>query len=160
AALLAAFATQPAVAQAVRPGANGAPPVGVGGGAGPAGGGAVGVATGGGGTGSPGTRLPTGPVFDSFGEGLTGQPGGNGKGGLPAVQGPHSPDLICVVFRPGTPDATSSDFAQSLRLSIEKQYDLSGLRLRVFLMRIPEGANYDDTLRRAAGDKRPLWVQP
>jgi len=164
-ALIGAFAAQPADAQ-VAPvlGPAGAP-------AAPAGGGAGGVGVGGGGvgggagagavgssaSGTPGMpRLPGEPVFDTFG----GAPGGNDNGGLPAVQGPHAPDLICVVFRPGTPDSTGNDFASGLKLRIERQYDLSGLRLRVYLMRIPDGADYNDTLRRANGDGRALWVQP
>jgi len=165
--LLGAFAIQPVQAQVapvLGPAGGPAAPAGGGAGGGGIGGGGV-VGGGGAGAGAVGTsasgtpgmpRLPGEPVFDTFG----GAPGGNDNGGLPAVQGPHAPDLICVVFRRGTPDSTSSDFANGLRLRIERQYDLSGLRLRVYLMRIPDGADYNDTLRRAAGDKRPLWVQP
>ncbi len=76
-------------------------------------------------------RLPTGPIIGDE------PPGGplNGPGDK-ANDAPHAPDLLIAVFRPGTPDATSAAFAESLNLNIERNYELSGLRLRVFLMRI------------------------
>jgi subtilisin family serine protease len=64
------------------------------------------------------------------------------------------------VFRRGTPDGTSSAFADGLKLKIEARYTLSGLGLEVFLMRLPKGADFADTLRKATTDKRPLAVQP
>jgi len=64
-----------------------------------------------------------------------------------------------VVFRPGTPDGTTTDFAGAFNLTIEKQFDLAGLKLRVFLMRIPAGANVVDMQSRATADGRALWVQ-
>jgi hypothetical protein len=140
-----AFASVGAEAQArvVGVGAGG------GGGAG-AGGGKVG--TGGGDT----THLPTGPLF-----GLGANPPAvPGAGGPPQNEGPHDPDLLVVVFRAGTPDGTTTDFAGAFNFTIEKQYVLAGLRLRVFLMRIPPGGDLDDLRRRAAADQRPLWVQP
>src|SRR5256885_1247752 len=112
------------------------------------------------GGGSPGApdgtpRLPTGPLF-----GLDGPPTVPGAGGQPQNQGPHDPDLLVIVFRPGTPDGTTTDFAGAFKLTIEKQFELSGLRLRVFLMRIPAGSSFADVQTRATADRRPLWVQP
>jgi subtilisin family serine protease len=100
-------------------------------------------------------RLPSTPVIGDEVPGLGGPPGGPSNDNAP-----HAPDLLVAVFRPGTPDATSSAFAESLNLTIERQYELSGLRLRVFLMRIPAGGNVDAILPRATADGRALWVQP
>ncbi|HVZ01940.1 MAG TPA: S8 family serine peptidase [Dongiaceae bacterium] len=106
-------------------------------------------------------RLPSGPLFGLGGDGSP--PAVPGAGGPPNQgpqdQGPHDPDLLIVVFRPGTPDGTPNDFAGTFGLTVEKQYELAGLRLRVFLMRIPAGADLDDVLIRAAADPRQLWVQ-
>jgi hypothetical protein len=120
------------------------------------GGGGGGAGGGGGGTTTriPGVTLIPGAIGDDLGT-----PGGS-PGGQPQNDGPHAPDLICVVFKPGTPDATGDDFARSFGLSIEKHYDLAGLRLRVYLMRLPLGADFAETLQRAGGDGRALWVQP
>jgi hypothetical protein len=106
---------------------------------------------------TPGTapRLPTTPLI---GDGLPGLPDG-APGGQPDASGPHAPDLLVAVFRPGTPDETPNGFAESLNLQIERSYEMSGLGLRVFLMRIPAGGNVDATLRQASADRRPLWVQ-
>ncbi len=106
---------------------------------------------------TPGTapRLPTTPLI---GDELPGLPGG-GPGGQPDANLPHAPDLLVAVFRPGTPDETPNAFADSLNLQIERNYEMSGLGLRVFLMRIPAGGNIDATLRQATADRRPLWVQ-
>jgi subtilisin family serine protease len=113
---------------------------------------------GGGGATPPGTiRLPSAPVI---GGELPGGPLGGPPGGQPDNNAPHAPDLLVAVFRPGTPDATSAAFAEALNLTIERRYALSGLGLRVFLMRIPGGGDVDAILRQAASDRRPLWVQP
>ncbi len=63
-----------------------------------------------------------------------------GLRGQAADEAPHAPDLLVAVFRPDTPEETSNAFAQSLNLTIERRYELSGLRLRVFLLRIPAAA--------------------
>jgi subtilisin family serine protease len=98
-------------------------------------------------------RLPTTPLIgDELPGGPTIPPGQN-------ADGPHAPDLLVAVFRPDTPDATPSAFAESLKLRIERSYELSGLGLRVFLMRIPVGGDGDQILRQATADGRPLWVQ-
>jgi subtilisin family serine protease len=106
---------------------------------------------------TPGTapRLPTTPLI---GDEL---PGGmpNGSPDGPGADAPHAPDLLVAVFKPGTPDETPADFAESLNLRIERSYEMAGLRLRVFLMRIPAGGNVDAILRQATGDPRALWVQ-
>lgn len=101
-------------------------------------------------------RLPSTPLIGDEPPGgpLGGPPGGENN------NAPHAPDLLIAVFRPGTPDATSAAFAESLNLNIERNYELSGLRLRVFLMRIPADGDVDAILREAASDRRPLWVQP
>ena len=100
-------------------------------------------------------RLPTTPLI---GDELPGAPGG-APGGQPNADAAHAPDLLVAVFKPGTPDETPSDFAESLNLRIERSYEMSGLGLRVFLMRIPAGGNIDTILRQANDDRRPLWVQ-
>jgi hypothetical protein len=146
----------PAAAQAQAAGGGRVVVGGGGAGGGGAGGGGVGVGTGSGGTVPGTTRLPTAPL--GIGDGNP--PTIPNAGGLPQAEGPHDPRLLVVVFRRGTPDGTTSDFAGAFELTIEKQYELAGLRLRVFLMRIPEDADLDDVLRRAAADQRPLWVQP
>jgi subtilisin family serine protease len=105
-------------------------------------------------TGSVAPRLPTAPLIGDEVPGLPGTPPGGQNG-----NGPHAPDLLVAVFRPGTPDATPNAFADSLNLRIERSYALSGLGLRVFLMRIPAGGNGDQILRQATGDGRALWVQ-
>jgi subtilisin family serine protease len=102
-------------------------------------------------------RLPSTPLI---GDELPGGPLGGPPGGDANNNAPHAPDLLIAVFRPGTPDATSAAFAESLNLNIERNYELSGLRLRVFLMRIPADGDVDAILREAASDRRPLWVQP
>jgi subtilisin family serine protease len=117
----------------------------------------VGVKAGGGGPGPITPRLPTGPLLPGLGDGNP--PTIPGTGGQPQADGPHDPDLLVVVFRPGTPDGTPSDFADTFQLRIEKQFVLAGLRLRVFLMRIPENATLDDVVKRTAVDQRPLWMQ-
>jgi subtilisin family serine protease len=101
-------------------------------------------------------RLPSTPLI---GDELPGDLGGP-PGGQANDNAPHAPDLLVAVFRPETPDATSRAFAEALNLTIERSYELSGLRLRVFLMRIPAGGNVDAMLPRAAADGRALWVQP
>jgi subtilisin family serine protease len=102
------------------------------------------------------TRLPSSPIIGGD------IPGGplDGPGGQPNNDAPHAPDLLVVVFRPGTPDSTPADFAESLDLNIEKSFELSGLRLRVFLMRIPAGGNLDEKAQQGTADGRALWVQP
>src|SRR5882724_4948946 len=69
-------------------------------------------------------RLPGGPLFGLDGEGTP--PTIPGAGGPPPDQGegPHDPDLLVVVFRRGTPDGTTADFAGAFKLTIEKQYEL------------------------------------
>ncbi len=113
---------------------------------------------GGGGGSTPGTtRLPTGPII---GDELPGGGFGQPPGGQASNDAPHAPDLLIAVFRPDTPEATSNAFAESLNLTIERRYQLSGLGLRVLLLRIPAGGDVDAILRQAATDRRPVWVQP
>ncbi len=101
-------------------------------------------------------RLPTTPLI---GDELPGLPGGGGAGGQPNGNAPHAPDLLIAVFRPDTPDDTPKAFAESLDLEIERNYEMSGLGLRVFLLRIPAGGNADTILQQANNDRRALWVQ-
>jgi subtilisin family serine protease len=112
----------------------------------------------GGGGDTPGItpRLPTTPLI---GDEL---PGGGVPGGpnRPESDAPHAPDLLIAVFRPDTPEQTSTAFAESLDLTIERRYELSGLRLQVFLMRIAAGGDLDAILQQATADRRPVWVQP
>src|SRR5688500_11259749 len=82
---------------------------------------------GGGGGDTPGItpRLPTTPLI---GDDL---PGGGTPGGPNRLDSdaPRVPDLLIAVFRPETPEQTSAAFAESLDLTIERRYELSGLRL-------------------------------
>jgi subtilisin family serine protease len=123
----------------------------------------AGAGGGGGGGDTPGiTRLPSAPII---GDELPGGPLNGPPGGQANNNAPHAPDLLVAVFRPNTPDETSKAFADSLNLTIERRYDLSGLRLRVLLLRIPAGGDLDTILREAAAGQlpavqRPLWVQP
>src|SRR5688500_4279758 len=72
---------------------------------------------GGGGGGDPTTRLPDAPII---GGDLPGQ--GLGGPNRPENDAPHAPDLLVVVFRPETPETTSSAFADSLDLTIERRF--------------------------------------
>jgi subtilisin family serine protease len=86
--------------------------------------------------------------------GIDGPPGQ--AAGLP----PHSPDLLCVTFSWVASQDVPAAFAQSFGLSIVGRFELSGLRLQVFLMRLPSGADFADILRRTSADRRALAVQP
>src|SRR5689334_7257755 len=96
-------------------------------------------------------RLPTTPLIGDEVPGLPGTPPGGQNG-----NDERAPDLLVAVFRPGTPDETPNAFADSLNLRIERSYKMSGLGLRVFLLRLPNGGNADQILRQAANDRRPL----
>src|SRR5690242_10287674 len=84
----------------------------------------VGTGTGGGATPDLTLRLPSGPLFGLDGNGTP--PTIPGAGGQPQNQGPHDPDLLVVVFRRGTTDGTTTDFAGAFKLTIEKQFELAG----------------------------------
>jgi hypothetical protein len=110
----------------------------------------------GGGDSGTAPRLPTTPLI---GDELPGLPPNGSPGGQPNGNAPHAPDLLVAVFRPGTPDETTKAFADALNLQVERSYQMSGLGLRVFLLRIPAGGDADAVLLQASADDRPLWVQ-
>jgi subtilisin family serine protease len=146
-AVLALFAG-PGLAQVAPAGAGRG---GVPGGGAPGGGGAPS-----GSRGTPGApTLPSAPLAPGLDKnGVDGPP--NQATSLP----PHIPDLLCVTFSPSTSEDGSAAFARSFGLSIVGRFQLSGLRLQVFLMRLPAGADFTDVLRRASADRRALAVQP
>jgi hypothetical protein len=133
-------------------------PVGVapggGAGGGPVGGGGAGSTVGRGGI--PGIPdLPKPPLAPGLGNnGVSGPPGQ--ATALP----PHLPDLLCVTFRPGTSEDGSAAFAKTFDLSIAGSFELSGLHLRIVLMRLPQGADFSDILQKTSADRRALAVQP
>ncbi|HEY4162032.1 MAG TPA: hypothetical protein VGM59_03140, partial [Dongiaceae bacterium] len=122
-----------------------------------------GVGGAGGGGGAPGPSrdipgvpsLPTAPLAPGLDDTGVGGPPGQ-AGNLP----PPLPDLLCVTFSAATSQDGSTAFARSFNLSVVGRFQLSGLRLQVYLMRLPSGADFTDTLRRASADRRALSVQP
>lgn len=69
------------------------------------------------------------------------------------------PNELCVIFPPSVDPAAPGRFASDLDLEVARDFTMTGLGLRVFLMRIAEGADLDKVFDAAAADQRPLWVQ-
>lgn len=69
------------------------------------------------------------------------------------------PNELCVIFPPATDPGAPERFASDLDLELARDFTMSGLGLRVYLMRIAEGAELDKVFDAAAADQRPLWVQ-
>jgi subtilisin family serine protease len=69
------------------------------------------------------------------------------------------PNELCVVFAPSADAATPQGFAGDFDLEPVRDFTMSGLGLRVHLMRIADGADIEDVFTRASADQRPLWVQ-
>lgn len=69
------------------------------------------------------------------------------------------PNELCVIFPPNADQGAPASFASDLDLELARDFTMTGLGLRVFLMRIAEGAELDKVFKEAAADQRPLWVQ-
>lgn len=76
-----------------------------------------------------------------------------------ADRGEAVPNELCVIFPPSVDPAAPGRFASDLDLEMARDFTMTGLGLRVFLMRIAEGADLDKVFDAAAADQRPLWVQ-
>lgn len=75
------------------------------------------------------------------------------------VEGEAVPNELCVVFAPTTDAAAAKGFADDFDLKAERNFTMSGLGLRIYLMQIAEGADLEKVFERASADARPLWVQ-
>jgi subtilisin family serine protease len=69
------------------------------------------------------------------------------------------PNELCVIFPPTVAAGAPERFADDLDLDMARDFTMTGLGLRVYLMRIAEGAELDKVFDDAAADQRPLWVQ-
>ncbi|MBK8158316.1 MAG: S8 family serine peptidase [Rhodospirillaceae bacterium] len=69
------------------------------------------------------------------------------------------PNELCVIFPPSVDPGAPARFAAELDLEVARDFTMSGLGLRVYLMRIAEGAELDKVYDAASADQRPLWVQ-
>lgn len=74
-------------------------------------------------------------------------------------KGEAVPNELCVIFPPSVDPAAPARFASDLDLEVARDFTMTGLGLRVFLMRIAEGADLDKVFDAASADQRPLWVQ-
>lgn len=73
--------------------------------------------------------------------------------------GESVPNELCVIFAPATDAGVPERFAGDFDLKPERDFVMTGLGLRVHLMRIADGADIDKVFERASADDRPLWVQ-
>ncbi|WP_374371906.1 S8 family serine peptidase [Dongia sp.] len=106
--------------------------------------------------GRPGDLGPSPSVPDLFGE-----PGkGFDRPGPQSDGAPAIPNEICVIFPPSSTPGLAQAFAQDLDLEVARDFTMQGLGLRVYLMRLGDGAEPDQVFEEAATDQRPLWVQP
>jgi subtilisin family serine protease len=69
------------------------------------------------------------------------------------------PNEICVIFRPSVAPEAARAFAEDLNLEVARDFTMQGLGLRVYLMRLGDGAEPDQVFEEATADQRPLWVQ-
>lgn len=69
------------------------------------------------------------------------------------------PNELCVVFPPNSDPALVQGFADDLDLEMVRDFTMQGLGLRIYLMRLADGADPEQMLESAAADQRPLWVQ-
>ena len=74
-------------------------------------------------------------------------------------EGDAVPNELCVIFPPAVDPSAPAHFAADLDLELTRDFTMTGLGLRVFLMRVAEGAELDKVFDEAAADQRPLWVQ-
>ena len=78
----------------------------------------------------------------------------------PRIDGAEAvPNEICVIFPPSTPDDVANAFAGDLELEVARNFTMQGLGLKVYLMRLGDGAEPDQVFEDAGNDRRPLWVQ-
>lgn len=78
----------------------------------------------------------------------------------PRVDGAEAvPNELCVIFPPATPDGIANAFAGELDLEVARNFTMQGLGLRVYLMRLGDGADPDQVFEAAGSDQRPVWVQ-
>ena len=69
------------------------------------------------------------------------------------------PNELCVIFPPSAPDDVADAFADDLDLEVARNFTMQGLGLKVYLMRLGDGAEPDQVFEAAGSDRRPLWVQ-
>lgn len=69
------------------------------------------------------------------------------------------PNELVVVFPPNIGAGIPEAFAGDLELEVTRNFTAQGLGLRIYLMRLGEGAEPDQVFEEASGDQRPLWVQ-
>lgn len=108
----------------------------------------------------PGTRggdagpEPTIPdLFDQGGDDKADQRG-------PRIDGAEAvPNELCVIFPPSAQDDVAEAFADDLDLEVARNFTMQGLGLKVYLMRLGDGAEPDQVFESAGSDRRPLWVQ-
>lgn len=91
-------------------------------------------------------------IFGEPGEGFD-QPGPRNEGA------PDIPNEICVIFPPTAEPGAAQAFAEDLDLEVARDFTMQGLGLRVYLMRLGDGAEPDQVFEEATADQRPLWVQ-
>lgn len=81
--------------------------------------------------------------------------------GAGSTDGPATiPNEICVIFPPNAPLEMPQSFADDVELEIVRNFTMQGLGLRVYLMRLGDGADPDEVFEAATADQRPVWVQP
>lgn len=73
--------------------------------------------------------------------------------------GDSIPNEICVIFAPGTESGVPDGFAGDFDLEPARNFTMRGLGLKVYLMRVADGADPEQVFERAVADQRPLWVQ-
>ncbi|TDQ81009.1 subtilase family protein [Dongia mobilis] len=108
----------------------------------------------------PGSRGDMGPtpsipdLFDAAdGAGSDGE-------ATPGNRPPAVPNELCVIFPPNAASEAAQTFADDIDLEIVRDFTMQGLGLRVYLMRLGDGAEPDQVFEAAAADQRPVWVQP
>jgi subtilisin family serine protease len=108
---------------------------------------------------TPTINLPSQGPDASVPDILNGPPDDQSDKRKKAGGGESIPNEICVVFAPSTDDGVPQSFAGDFDLEPTRSFVMSGLGLRVHLMRIADGADIDKVFERASADDRPLWVQ-
>lgn len=103
-----------------------------------------------------GDQGPTPTIPDLFDQGSDDEVDQRG----PRIAGAEAvPNELCVIFPPATPDDIADAFAGDLDLEVARNFTMQGLGLRVYLMRLGDGAEPDQVFEAAGSDRRPLWVQ-
>ena len=106
-----------------------------------------------GGDSGPGPSVPD--IFDTQGNDTEIDRQGPLSDGAEAI-----PNEICVVFPPSADAGTAAAFAGDLELELVRNFTMQGLGLRIYLMRLADGAEPAQVFSAAAADQRPLWVGP